>query len=167
MTNEEIFRGIVRHAVEDGTLIVEFGPTYNPKYIPAEQLGHGGVVSRINFPCTEYGYVDASVKTDQICLLLQKVSIERSMVIFSHEYGHHLTDNPTYDSALKNCLNLPVSKRSEDDMNTVVKEEREAWDHGFRELRALGYEPSPEDLAFADDQVEEYRIGVTSIEPAK
>lgn len=89
------------------------------------------------------------------------------MVLLAHEYGHHLTDNPGYDSALKRCLNLPVADRTPEDIQLVLKEEREAWENGFAELQSLGHEIPETARALAQENIEGYRIGLQFAEAVK
>ena len=89
------------------------------------------------------------------------------MVVFSHEYGHHLTDNPGYDAALERCLTHPVVERNFNDMLSVISEETEAWSKGFAELTALGLTINEAANTKARTEILEYCRGVLTVEPKK
>ena len=137
-TTSHIFRGLVRKTVASNTLAVKFTPeAKGPRYLPKEQASRRDGKAVIEMPCSEYRTIDQHATDAEIDNAISKTTVEDALLVFSHEYGHHLTQNPGYDEALKRCLTLPVDERNKDDIELVIKEESEAWSLGFAELESL------------------------------
>lgn len=137
MTEESAFCKLIQNALALGDLAVEFDPKHNPKYIPKTQSYRSSKEAIIQFPL---GFRKIFIKGDtqsEIENVVRAIKIRHALLIFAHEFGHHFTDNPTYDDALKRCLARPLLSRSLKDIYVVLKEECEAWHNGFKKIKEV------------------------------
>ena len=120
----DIYCELIRKAVDSKTVAVEFDPNNQPKYVPSDQAHRTDKKAIIKMPCQAPRLmIDQTISADKIRAVIERAeNLEEDLVIFSHEYGHHLTDNPGYDAALERCLTHPVVERDFNDMLTVINE---------------------------------------------
>ena len=160
-----VFRNLIRTIISDGSVVVVFAPNKNPLYIPTHQSKRSDSKAIIEMPADGYKTIDQNSTDEEVEDIVAKISAPNALILFAHECGHHRAKNPGYDEALQRCLRLPVKDRVVADINLVLKEEREAWDIGFKELENLGFKIPASAYEMADKNVEEYRTGLTSAEP--
>jgi hypothetical protein len=166
MEESEVFKQLVIKAIEADDLVIEFSSQYHPKYIPTSQSPRNDKKAIIRMPsCASRELVVYGDSVEQIGKVLATIHLENALFFFSHEYGHHLTNNLNYDDALARCLALPVKHRSFEDIALVIKEETEAWSFGYTKLEEIGFEIPEKAKKLAHSKIMGYCEGVLMIEP--
>jgi hypothetical protein len=131
---------IVHSAVLTGDLAVRFGPLKKPRYLAAAKSGRSDDKAEIEMQSGRCETHDNTSSREEIKSVIEQiVDVEKQLIYFSHEYGHHLTNDPLYDVALKHCLTRPVRRRKIKFICIVLREEFLSWWTGFRELRKVNY----------------------------